>query len=215
MNTMALPQLKAVIHEATKSAARNVPKAAAALATSPRLTSFQFLGGLHLAAQRPVIEKHADCLCLTGDIGLSSSCQYQELISEASDKFQRVFLVAGRCEYGTSPDIPSTDVFLEQLSQTFNNVHFLQRSSVMLRPDLIIAGSTLRLRPFDQRYEENILHLSDELCNKRRTDGRKVLYLSYGKPDRYHSRLLRQVVGQRILVAADAETDPPDSIMEI
>jgi hypothetical protein len=205
---MALPQLKAVVHD--------LPRVAGAVTgalTGAKRTSFQFIGGWHITKDRPELEQRAENLCMMGDIGKPSGGPFQELLSEASEKFRKVFILAGRCEYGGAVARADTDLFLEQMCQNYDNVNYLQRTAVMVRPDLIVAGSTLRLRSFDERYETNLSHLLDELQNKRRTDGRKVLYLSYGAPERGHLKFIKEVTGDRMLIHSDIDSEPPSDIV--
>jgi len=150
---------------------------------------------------------------MMGDVGDPTQPAYQELLDKATKSFRKVFLLAGRCEYSQKSE--DTDVFLEKLAQCYPNVHYMQRSSVMLRPDLIVAGSTLRLHPADSRYGTGMTHAADEMRTKRLEDGRKILYMSYGCPDREHLRLLRPVTGLRVFVCMNKDRDPPVRVIEI
>jgi hypothetical protein len=186
------------------------------LSREPRhRSSFQFIGGWHITRERPAINKRADHLCIMGDMGRPASPLFRELLEDAAEKFKRVFVLAGRCEYGGRLGMEDTDLMLERLCQGYGNMHYLQRSSVMVRGDLIVAGSTLRLWPSDPRYADSLPHLVDELGGKRRADGRKALYLSYGLPERRHLCHIRELAGQRMLVSANEDRDPPDGIVHM
>ena len=173
-------------------------------------STFQFIGGWHITKTRPLLEKRAENLCMMGDMGHPTSLAFQDLLSEASSLYRNVFLLAGRCEHGRDVGSVDTDALLHDMCQKYSNVNFLQRSSVALRPDLIVAGSTLRCWPRDERYAESFLHLLDELYIKEGNREKKVLYLSYGMPKKRHLAFVEELPGAGLLVPVDVDTNPPE-----
>jgi hypothetical protein len=159
--------------------------------------------------KRPLLERRAENLCMMGDMGHPSSNALQDLLAEASEGYRHVFMLAGRCEYGRDEGNVDTDALLTEMCKKYRNVNFLQKSSVTVRPDLVVAGSTLRLWPRDGRYAGSFVHLLDELCIKGRNEGKKVLYLSYGLPDKHHSAFIEELRAGS-LVTVDWDTAPPE-----
>jgi hypothetical protein len=177
-------------------------------------SSFQFIGGWHMTKERPKLEQKAEYLCVMGDMARATSTTYQELLAEASRGFRKVFVVAGRCEYGEDTERTNTDTFLEDLCQRHDNLHFMRRNSVTVRPDLVVAGTTLRLWPRDECYASNFEHLLHELRIER-SDGKKVLYLSYGVPKAQHLGFIDESPGQRMLVPVDWDKSPPSDVLHM
>lgn len=103
----------------------------------------QVLSDLHLEHCRrlPQIPTVAKNLALLGDIGYPRSQIYQDFLAQCSDRYQRVFLIAGNHEYDHAR-IRDTDRFLTALAREYGNVHFLQRSSMFV-DGYKIAGTTL------------------------------------------------------------------------
>lgn len=103
----------------------------------------QVLSDLHLEHWRrlPQIPVVARNIALLGDIGYPRSQIYQDFIAQCSERYQRVFLIAGNHEYDHAR-IQDVDRFIGAFAREFPNVHYLQRTSVFVDRYKII-GTTL------------------------------------------------------------------------
>lgn len=69
----------------------------------------------------------APVLVLAGDIGLPSNKSYEELLTNVSDKFTKVFVIAGNHEYYGNT-LPETNTRISSICQRLPNVSFLNNS---------------------------------------------------------------------------------------
>jgi len=99
----------------------------------------QFLSDLH--EKYIDIQPKADCLALLGDIGDPFTTYYEKFIDNISKKFKNVFIITGNREYYFR-SIPETDEKITSICSKYENVHFLNNSSVIVDGHLIV-GSTL------------------------------------------------------------------------
>jgi len=96
-------------------------------------------------------------LALCGDIGNPFDDKYRNFISRHSKRFERIFIVSGNHEYysnGKQRTIDKIDEQLMHLSNEFENVHFLQKTTFSVE-DTIFLGCTLWTEA-DQFIEDNM-----------------------------------------------------------
>ena len=146
-------------------------------------TTFQILKGLSLSKTCgvPSVTAKASNLLMLGDISAALGPQYQEIIHAASKDFHHVFFVAGQLEYD-GRETGEVDCFLQSLSRHYNNVTFLQKNCVLVRPDLVVAGSTMRLG--GECLPGHLAHAID--CQH---PYRHLLYVCYKAPLARHLRM--------------------------
>lgn len=92
---------------------------------------FQLVSDLHLefAETIPEVESHCDTLFLAGDLGYPNKPSYEEFLTNMSNKFQHVYLVAGNHEFYRNDYHTAKQQLRKVCSQT--GVHFLDRKSVV------------------------------------------------------------------------------------
>jgi predicted phosphohydrolase len=84
-------------------------------------------------------------LALCGDIGNPFNANYVEFIQRHSERFERVFIVAGNHEYYSNQKqrtMIETDAKITEVASQFPNVTFLQQSSFQVE-DTLFMGCTL------------------------------------------------------------------------
>ncbi len=103
----------------------------------------QFLSDVHLEYRHiiPVIKPMAKHLALLGDIGNPFQANYSSFIQQASQKFEKVFLISGNHEYLYN-DIKTTDQRISDVCNSFDNVYYLNNQNIQIN-DITIAGTTL------------------------------------------------------------------------
>jgi predicted phosphodiesterase len=105
---------------------------------------FQLLSDLHTEFVPFALKKADDCefLILAGDIAHAESAAYEKLLLDASEKFEKVFVVAGNHEcYGHT--VQKAMEILSGVCAKFANVFFLNNDAVDLGEDVRVVGTTL------------------------------------------------------------------------
>ncbi|ELR14512.1 Serine/threonine protein phosphatase [Acanthamoeba castellanii str. Neff] len=110
----------------------------------------QIMSDLHLEfpnalAHLPSFEPRAPYLALLGDIGHPKKENYFAFLAAQAARFERVFVVTGNHEYYTS-DRDTVHRQISEFCSTFDNLHFLQMSSVLLEDNghkVRVLGTTL------------------------------------------------------------------------
>lgn len=122
----------------------------------------QYASDLHLKADSPpfniLIEPVAPDLALCGDIGNPFSSVYSDFIKWVSNRWSRVFLIAGNHEYfSENPNIVMSDVEDQIRMVAYNagpNVIFLQKETYSIDAyKIIVVGSTLWTTPSLRRWD--------------------------------------------------------------
>lgn len=113
----------------------------------------QFLSDVHLEYRHliPVIKPAAQYLALLGDIGNPFQANYSSFLQQASQKFEKVFLISGNHEYLYN-DIPTTNNRISEICNSFDNVHYLNNQQIQVN-DIIILGTTLWTSPHPLHYK--------------------------------------------------------------
>lgn len=138
---------------------------------------FQYVSDLHLEFYEDelnltdIIIPVAKNLLLLGDIGYYIDNNYQSLIRQASQAFEKVFVILGNHEYYCiKGNINNLDNYVDIINQ-YNNVYFMNDSYLEF-DDFIILGTTLwSCIPKDKRFliEEKLgdmSHIVDWNVNK-------------------------------------------------
>ena len=94
---------------------------------------FQFISDIHLELlNKPqikritqMIQKRAEIMVLAGDIGNPFHPNYFEFLQLMSDKFTKIFLIAGNHEYYKNKIQPTK----QKITQLFPNISFLDNST--------------------------------------------------------------------------------------
>lgn len=104
----------------------------------------QYLSDVHLEYKYkvPRIKKQANNLALLGDIGNPFTTKYHDFIYQASNEFEKVFLIAGNHEYWHNKSISHTNYKIMDICSKFNNVNFMN-NQYYLNNNILILGSTL------------------------------------------------------------------------
>lgn len=134
--------------------------------------SFRFFSNLHLhgrdaiaPAERLFNASPARNACFLGNIGDPRTQVYQQFLWATAKRYDRVFVVAGRCEYaGLSDGCKGIDKYLDDLCMTMGNCYYLQESAVRIDQRLIVAGGTFR-----KGGQQNLLNACREEYARERT----------------------------------------------
>jgi hypothetical protein len=116
-----------------------------------RLT-FRFFANLHLHGKKALVpaaslfkQSRARNACFLGNIGNPREGVYQEFLANAAAEYDRVFVIAGRCEYlGLSNGCRGIDRYLDDMCNSMGNCYFLQDSAIRIDQRLTVAGGTFR-----------------------------------------------------------------------
>jgi len=108
-----------------------------------KVFNLQYISDLHLREnmQLPVIPKTAQNLALLGDLGNPYSLKYYQLLKQASQGWNQVYLVAGNHEYWHK-NLDEVNHHLARLCSQFKNVTYLNNSVAYL-DGVKILGTTL------------------------------------------------------------------------
>jgi predicted phosphohydrolase len=103
---------------------------------------FQVISDLHLERKSviPIIQKLADTLIITGDLGNPDKPNYSEFIYNVCHQFSNVVLVAGNHDYWYST-INNTHKFLNNFENKFRNFRYLNNKCITLN-DRSLFGAT-------------------------------------------------------------------------
>jgi hypothetical protein len=109
--------------------------------------TIQYMSDLHieLLQRIPVVIPSAEYLALCGDIGNPYDMSYYRFLRQVSQKFKRVFVIAGNHEYYNN-EVIDTNVKIQCVCRCFDNVTFLNNNSYMLEHEgkrIQILGTTL------------------------------------------------------------------------
>jgi predicted phosphodiesterase len=117
------------------------------------MTTFQIASDLHLEFYEKVtmftsiIKPSADYLVLAGDIGYPLHANYKQFITDVSQHFKKVFIIAGNHEYYqmsiTTLTMDEINKKITDLCNDLPNVTYLNNTSVELNNDIVILGTTL------------------------------------------------------------------------
>ena len=108
------------------------------------VSTLQFLSDVHLEYKNkiPTIHPKATYLALLGDIGNPFRKNYKIFLGQASDKFEKTFIISGNHEYWNTTSISDTDNKISQIAENFPNVYYLNNNSHLIN-DYMILGTTL------------------------------------------------------------------------
>ena len=114
-----------------------------------------------------------DILCLVGDIGNPFSLLYKNFIKWCSQRFYKVFIIAGNHEYYNST-LQKTNLQIEYICLTLFNVHFLNNSSFIIDNTIFIGTTLWSFIPEEhsEKIEQSIndykyiLEFTTEICNQ-------------------------------------------------
>jgi hypothetical protein len=138
-------------------------------------------------------------------MGIPFTSAYQEVIARGARYHEKVFIVPGNSEYCGRNAVKDphrfsmTDVFLERLSRTYTNVHLIQTSSMLIRENILLAGSTMRLGINDHRYTDHYAHCW-KTFKEAESSGRRLVYLTHQAPHWKHLKSLNIDHDSRILL---------------
>lgn len=132
-------------------------------------TKIQYISDLHVDEKIfiPNIMPKSDYLCIAGDIGVPTHPNYNKLLNDVSNKFKKVFIVAGNHEYGLSPLYDESAILkyqplLKEVCSNYNNIYLLDNSFYQLTDSTIIAGTTLwsNLVYVSKKYPNNVNYIN-------------------------------------------------------
>lgn len=103
----------------------------------------QFLSDVHLEYRYaiPVLKPAASYLALLGDIGNPFQANYSSFLQQASQKFDKVFLISGNHEYLYN-NVQQTDNRISDVCSNLPNVYYLNNRSIEI-DNIIVLGTTL------------------------------------------------------------------------
>ena len=170
-----------------------------------RPVQLQILSGWHPENGSRIWTPRAPYLCLLGNMGIPFTSAYQDVIARGARYHEKVFVVPGASEYSGERGwhdpqrLSMTDAFLERLSRTYTNVHLMQTSSLLIRENILLAGSTMRLGLTDRRYTDHYAHCW-KTFKEAESHGRRLVYLTYQAPHWRHLKPLNVDPDSRILL---------------
>jgi predicted phosphodiesterase len=89
------------------------------------------------------LKDKVDILILAGDVGNPYKKEYEDLIIRCSKLFKHVIIVSGNHEYYDKRyNMYEIDNKIKQITQDFENVHFLQRNTIIIN-NIRFIGCTL------------------------------------------------------------------------
>lgn len=107
--------------------------------------SLQYISDIHLEKINIIPYKQlnpiSNNIALLGDIGNPFTQVYKDLLKHVSTNFDNVFLISGNHEYYFN-SILNTNNQISEVANSFNNVHFLNNTSISVN-NYNIIGSTL------------------------------------------------------------------------
>ena len=100
-------------------------------------------------------------LILLGDIGYVHENSYREFLYGMSERFDKIFLIAGNHEYDGKKNVKEVNLEIENICQVKNNLIFLQQKTFKVcdKNNIILAGCTLWSKLPKSKYE---YHLEDK-----------------------------------------------------
>lgn len=135
---------------------------------------FQYVSDIHLEMGTRLVDmvnipRVADNLILAGDIGNPREPTYTEFLAAMSEKFYRVFVIAGNHEFYSKKvggSIAETRQLIAGICAGFkkNNVIFLDNSAYELAPDVSIFGTTLWTHIEDEDRRDMTYSIADYRC---------------------------------------------------
>lgn len=110
----------------------------------------QYISDIHLeyTEKIPKIKKTGDYLALLGDIGNPYNKNYQDFLKYSSDNYEKIFLLSGNHEYWNLDDkniktMMQIEKQIENITNNFSNIYYLNNKSHNLDKNYIILGTTL------------------------------------------------------------------------
>ena len=123
--------------------------------TRKYMTSIQLVSDLHLEFYESprlhdFIVPRSPNLAIMGDFGIPYMDSYKRVIEDCSQNFKKTFIISGNHEYyqwknrtNKKLTIIETDEKIKEITQSFDNVHFLQNQAHNLNDKYTIIGTTL------------------------------------------------------------------------
>ena len=142
--------------DATKRSADEAtdPATAAAASVTSAPLRIQVVSDLHIEFYRhilkvpahSIIQPQAPILALLGDIGLACTDLLRDFLYRQADRFEHVLFLAGNHEYynrdNTTYSITEQMTWMRRICSEKDNLHFMDRSSIVLN-GVLILGTTL------------------------------------------------------------------------
>lgn len=126
---------------------------------------FQYISDLHFEFGKFMnIEKYADSIIIAGDIGDPTQKYYYGFFKYLSEKFERIFFVAGNHEYYSKKrrSMQETETMLQEIASNFTNVFYLQNDVYHFTDsDISIFGSTMWTQIKNNEISEVVTSISD------------------------------------------------------
>lgn len=126
----------------------------------------RLLSDIHLEFKKwnQSFTKNADILILAGDIGYPSNPEYTNCLRQMSLLHSEVIVVTGNHEYYSKNTVDEIEASIKKICTELENVHFLQKSSVILNRIKFI-GCTLWSNGTDKsiaKYINDFNYISSE-----------------------------------------------------
>lgn len=193
----------------------------------------QYLSDVHLEIKNkiPKINKVGDYLALLGDIGNPYNKNYKNFISQAADKFEKVFVISGNHEYWNNINMKNTDCQIDKVCMNFPNVYFLN-NTFFHDKDFIFFGATLwsEIKNFQTKKEIgdrwkiiydkelitdhniNSIHFRTRKYIKNIPDNKKVIILTHHLPS--YSMITPQYQGEKYKPVHDRFASDLDDLIK-
>lgn len=148
-------------------------------------SSIQFMSDLHLERKKKFkpIKPKSENLALCGDIGHPDDPLYKDFLSYVSDKFERVFLIAGNHEYLHRNYKPRNHNEVNQKIQdvvsNMKNVKFLNNESVPFDNKRVLIGSVLWSTGKYNKFHQPCLAFLKEELNKTKKAGKEAIVVTH------------------------------------
>ncbi|ELR14381.1 Ser/Thr protein phosphatase superfamily [Acanthamoeba castellanii str. Neff] len=116
-----------------------------------------------------------ECLALLGDIGYPTRDTYREFLLQQAERFETVLVVAGNHEFyavgSVTPDYDETKARIRSICSEApkNNLHFLDRTSLLSRVSIVMTFMTV--------YLGFTLHRATAFWDKSSSDYKKIFVI--------------------------------------
>ncbi len=103
------------------------------------------------------------CLILGGDIADPTSDEYHDILEFAANNYKYVFVIKGNHEcYGHT--VSRTDYLIGKVCELYNNVFYLNKSSIDIDENIRVIGTTLWSNIEEDQRSDASMFISDFRC---------------------------------------------------
>lgn len=119
-----------------------------------RRLKIQYISDIHADTQKimPIIKPLAKYLAVCGDIGHPEHPRFYQFLQQQSKNFEKVIFVPGNHDFDLGPmynkqRVDKYEPVVKNMCKDLGNVHYLNKNTLQLDDDFLIAGSILWSMP--------------------------------------------------------------------